>query len=286
MIGTEENGTFKYVGMEFTKKGRYIFLNQNKYSSGISVIQVERERAMMKEEPVTEKERTEMRSKIGQILWVARQTRPDVVFDVSVLASRTKDAKIRDLLEVNKVVRRVKTVEMKLKFQKLEGEKVLLVFADASLGNLDCGGSQGGYFICLADGNGCISPLCWNSKRIRRVVRSTLAAETNAMAEGMDMAIFLSSLYSEVVHGVVDSRTLPVVMKTDCKSLHDALLSTKDVQEKRLRVELNAIKEQIRERQNWRVDWLRTDDQLADCLTKKGASCNKLMAVLESGRLL
>ena len=117
-------------------------------------------------------------------------------------------------------------------------------------------------------------------------MRSTLAAETNAMAEGMDMAIFLSSLYSEVVHGVVDSRTLPVVMKTDCKSLHDALLSTKDVQEKRFRVEMNAIKEQIRERQNWSVDWLRTDDQLADCLTKKGASCNKLMAVLESGRLL
>lgn len=284
LLGQEENGTFRYVGLEISKTGKDIFMNQNRYTSEIQTINIEKRRALEKDEPVTEKERSEMRSKVGQILWAARQTRPDVVFDVSLLASKTKDAKVKELLEVNKVIKRIKTDRIKLKFQPLSGKRTLTVFADASLGNLDSGGSQGGYFICLTGEDGSMSPLCWNSKRIRRVVRSTLAAETNAMADGVDMGIFLASLFSEVNGNVIDPQSLPIVCKTDCKSLFDALKSTKDVSEKRLRVEMNGIKEQFDQKQ-LRVDWVRTNEQLADCLTKKGASSGSLMAVLEGGHL-
>ena len=41
----------------------------------------------------------------------------------------------------------------------------------------------------LADKDGKFSPICWNSKKIRRVVRSTLAGETLAMADGIDSAM-------------------------------------------------------------------------------------------------
>lgn len=51
-----------------------------------------------------------------------------------------------------------------------------------------------GYQILLVDEEGRFSPICWNSKRIRRVVHCTLAGETLAMAEGIDMAIYLVNL--------------------------------------------------------------------------------------------
>ena len=283
LIGQEENGTFRYVGIEISKVGQDIFLTQNKYAAEMNIMNIEKERVLNKDDLVTEKERSQMRSKVGQILWIARQTKPNVMFDASLLASLTRAAKVKDLIEVNKVIRKIKTEEAKLKFQPLDGEKVLVVYTDASLGNVDQGGSQGGYFICLMGSDCRISPLCWNSKRIRRVVRSTLAAETNAMADGVDMGVFLASLYSEVVYGKANPKKLPIVCKTDCKSLHDALVSTKDVAEKRLRIEMNGIKEQLLDGQIQRVDWIQASEQLADCLTKKGASCAKLMAVLEKG---
>ena len=74
------------------------------------------------------------------------------------------------------------------------------VFSDASLGNSSDGGStQGGYFICLQDeGNDNIVPLSWTSKKLKRVARSTLAAETLALVDAMDNGIFLASLYTEL----------------------------------------------------------------------------------------
>jgi hypothetical protein len=68
-----------------------------------------------------------------------------------------------------------------------------LIFRDSSLGNLPDGGTQGGHFIVLTGKNGRISPITWQSKRIRRVVRSTLAAETLAMADAIDNGVFLTS---------------------------------------------------------------------------------------------
>lgn len=60
--------------------------------------------------------------------------------------------------------------------------------------------------------NRSFSPIYWQSKRIRRVVRGTLAGETLALRDGIDNAVFLATLYSELSTGVqplVVSETLP-----------------------------------------------------------------------------
>ena len=103
---------------------------------------------------------------------------------------------------------------------------------------------QGGYIIFLANDKGRIIPICWNSKKIRRVVRSTLAGETFAMAERIDGAIFMSTLFTELTTGTTPAPDgLPLICMTDCKSLHDALKSTKKVGEKRLSLEISNISE-------------------------------------------
>ena len=75
------------------------------------------------------------------------------------------------------------------------------MFSNASLGNMPNGGCQGGYLILLVGESGKFSPIWWNSKKIRRVVRSTLAAETLALAEGIDNGIFLCTLLAELMYG-------------------------------------------------------------------------------------
>lgn len=82
------------------------------------------------------------------------------------------------------------------------------------------------------------------SKRVKRIVRSTLAGETLAMSEGIDNAIFLSTLFSELTIGDV-AHAAPITCVTDNHSLVDALKSTKSVTEKRLRLEISSIKELI-----------------------------------------
>ncbi|XP_064622512.1 uncharacterized protein LOC135484764 [Lineus longissimus] len=99
----------KYIGIQIVQENNEIHLDQNRYAENLNVINISKARALKKDDMVTEKERTELRSKIGQILWIARQTRPDVFFDASYLASRVNQAKVKELLEANKVIKRVKT---------------------------------------------------------------------------------------------------------------------------------------------------------------------------------
>lgn len=116
----------------------------------------------------------------------------------------------------------------------------LTVFSDASLGNLPDGGTQGRILIGLMGEGWKFSPLFWQSKRIRRLVRSTLAGETLALSDGIDNAIFLATLFSDLTTGNADLNAPPLVCVTDNHSLSDALKSTKQVTEKRLRLEKNS----------------------------------------------
>lgn len=140
-----------------------------------------------------------------------------------------------------------------------------------------------GHLILLMGENGKFSPLSWQSKRVKRIVRSTLAGETLAMSDGIDNSIFLSILFSELTTGDAEHAP-PIICVTDNHSLADAIKSTKSVSEKRLRLEISSIKELVQTQRVERVLWYNTKEQLADCLTKKGASACQLLKALSEGQ--
>jgi hypothetical protein len=168
-----------------------------------------------------------------------------------------------------------------LKFGKLQPPIHLLAYCDASYGNLSDGSSQGGYVIFLADERGYSSPICWSSRKLRRVCRSTLTAETMAMPDAIDACIWLSHIVSEVA----DFDLNIVEVKTDNMSLVESVHSTTAVEEKRLRVEIASIRESIRNKEV-SIEWIDKEKQLADVLTKQGADSIKLGTVLHNGRHL
>lgn len=66
----------------------------------------------------------------------------------------------------------------------------------------------------------------------------------------------------------------------DNKSLVDALHSCKNVDDRRLRIDIAVLRDMLERGEIGEVSWVDTSQQLADCLTKKGASTERLRAAV------
>ena len=157
-----------------------------------------------------------------------------------------------------------------------------MVYTDASHANLPDGvGSTGGFIVFLKGENGNSCPLYWESKRIRRVVKSTIAAETLAATEGIDTAIYLSNVISQIVfnHKHV---SIPVKLYIDNRSLYENVNSTKNMSEKRLRIDIAIMKELVNNN-TLKIHWIETNNQIADVLTKKGVQSYSILQLFEDG---
>ncbi|CAC5382061.1 unnamed protein product [Mytilus coruscus] len=241
-VGKEASESFKYLGLGLSHADDNIKLSQTDYVEVLNTVSIDRKRA--KDSQLSSVEQTVLRSKVGQLLWLAKQTRPDIAFDIAMIASKLKTSTIEDLKRVNKLLRKVRNDPVSLHFK---GEHVeLLLYTNASFGNLSDGGSQGGFVIMVLGENGKINPVTWQSKKIRRVVRSTLASETLALADGIDCATSLATLYNEQIFNKCTSEGgIPVRCVIDNKDLFEAVHSKKNVSEKTMRLEISCIKEMI-----------------------------------------
>ena len=76
-------------------------------------------------------------------------------------------------------------------------------------------------------------------------------------------------------------------LQIDCytdMSFHEADHSTDTVLEKRLIIDLSILREMVERKENT-ISWIEIENQLANCLTKRGASCDTLINVVQSGTL-
>ena len=74
------------------------------------------------------------------------------------------------------------------------------------------------------------SLISWHSSRLKRVARSSSAAETQAAADGDDEAVNIRSCLKEVLFGQLDlqnwqieTRQIPAALVVDCRGVYDAL---------------------------------------------------------------
>ena len=215
------------------------------------------------------------------------ESRPDMAFEMINMSTKLKQGTVENLVRVIKKISRMKDFHSYMTFPRLNkaAELKIVVFTDASLGNINEGtGSTGAYIVWLMDNTGQCCPIAWNAHKIKRVVRSTLAAETLGLEEGLEASYYYREMLASILG--VKTRTVMIEAYVDNKSIIEAILSTRLVEDKRLRVDVAAIKESLQLHDVKKIQWVPGHLQLANPMTKQGASGFNLLKVLQSGKML
>eukprot|EP00435_Cladocopium_sp_Y103_P056318 s71_g19.t1 len=283
-FGAFNIGEFDFCGIRYRQLGDgSIELCQRKYVEQIQPIQIHRQRRREAQAPVTEQERQCLRQLCGSLQYAAVQMRPDICAKVGLLQSSIPRACIEDLLEANRVLLEAKANPVTIMIIPIPEKQVAFCgFSDASFETKKGVSSRQGTIIFTTDGNmaenqlSVICPIAWSSRKIPRVVRSTLSAEASALSSTLDRISWLRVMWAWLRDPGIDwTNPLEILqgsslatIATDCKSVFD--LSTKTstpvCEEFRTTLECLLIRERLAE--NCRLRWVSSQAMLADCLTK------------------
>ena len=164
---------------------------------------------------------------------MSSQTRPDIPLDVCQLGTNFKNSEEQDVKYANEVITHLKHDPAQIIYKQLGKDEnlKLVMFASASHGNLPNWESQLGYLTFLVGENIKCSILNWQSKRIKWVDRSSLAAETLAFSDATDDEIYISDSISELVFNGV--KHIPIEIYTDSKSLNMMLWNRRKTLQKK-----------------------------------------------------
>ena len=278
-IRLQETECFKFLGINITQNNKSIKIDQNTFVDNLEITPLELNGRDLSDPQSTEEFGT-FQANVGKILWVCNQTRPDVNFETCILGSSMQEAKLSDYKKCIKVLRNLKNNDNSLVIRSIGDLKSikLILYSDASLNNLQKGGSQGGYLIFVTGANQLATLLTWSSKRLKRVVRSTIESETLALAEGLEHCIYITRIFKLLLN----LEAIEIECRCDNKSLCTAVHSEREVHNKRLALEIYNLKHLI-SNENVTIRWIKKDIQLADILTKAGVSNDYLMSVLRTG---
>eukprot|EP00171_Calliarthron_tuberculosum_P022791 IDg22791t1 len=181
-----------------------------------------------------------LRAARAQLAWLIH-TRPDICACANILAQVTADTLNREhIKKFNRAVRHLhksRTQGLTMVPPNLDSIHIR-VYSDSSFANNDDMSSQLGYFVLLCDKREDCNIVHFTSHKSRRVTRSVLGAETYAFADGFDFAYSLKSDLQRILQ-----RRVALQMLTDSKSLFDIITKCSNSTERRLMIDMEAIRE-------------------------------------------
>ena len=281
LIGSSASITFTYVGLSIKSYKDGLTIDLDQYIESLKPIPISKARIADKNNPdknkLHEHEKKDFRALVGQVTWVGTHTRVDAAFEACVLSGSYYEATIDDLIRLNKLVERIKRGNANLFFPRLQNLNncSLECYTDAAFKNLPNGKSQGGLIIFLQDTQGNRCPIFWRSKKLERVVKSSLGAETQALVEGAEYGSYLASILKNVLGNI----SIKVKCYTDSKSLVDSLTSLKQM-EPAMKQDTLVVRDMLSREEIESVTWVRSNEQLADVLTKRGVCTNRIIKIL------
>jgi hypothetical protein len=117
----------------------------------------------------------------------------------------------------------------------------------------------------------------WLSVKCKQITRSVLASEIYAMAHGVDIALAISSTIDMIMEQL-NLPKVPIVVCTNSQSLYDCLVKLGTTKEKRLMIDIMAMREAYKRSELMDIQWINGRDNPADAMTKAG--CNTAMEKL------
>lgn len=219
---------------------------------------------------------------------------PEAIFDFSVAAQHQKP-NIDIAKTLNKRLewqianknRGIHYVSIDLKSAKL------IVFVYSSFANNSDFISQIGFVIVIANESDNILPneettrtskirsnvVHWSSVKCKRVTRSVLASKLYVMVHGIDIAIAINSTLNMIMKQLGLNNNL--IICTDSFSLYEYMVKLGTAREKRLMIDIMAVRESYERRELSEIRWISGDDNPADAMTKK-SSVNAFRSLIDS----
>jgi hypothetical protein len=284
-FGSFKQRKFVFTGIQLEQLPDYsIMASQEDYVKSIPAIDIGKHRRQTPDASVSEEELSKLRGVIGSLQYAVTHTRPDMAAKLGEVQIQIAKATVQTLLLANKVLRETQeNSQVKICFRHIPVHQLTHVsFGDASFASAKQLSSFQGTIICATNPDldknmkAPVSPLSWISKKISRVVRSTLSAEAFSMSNGVDRLGWMRLLWGTINIDKFDWRNpskgfqqLPVAtIVTDCKSLYDLVSRTAmpSCEEFRTTLEVLLIRERCQEHCHFR--WIPTALQVADTLTK------------------
>ena len=284
LAGKLEEGHFQYVGFRIEQTHNAIVMDQTDYMRNLEYVEVTMQRASLKNESLTVQELTLLRSMVGKINWAVQGTRPDFAFDMIELSTRFRKGIVSDLLRSVKVIHKLREGPSRVIFPALGPTELwkIVVYSDAAHANLCDGvGSVGAHIVLIVGSHNRCAVVSWHAAKIKRIVRSSLAAEALSLQEGIEDGIYVRHLTETLL--LKQYGSIPLYAIVDSKSLFECVHSTKLVDDKRLRLDIGAIRESLEKKEVTSVSWCPGKAQIANCMTKKGAASHDLLAVVQNG---
>ena len=87
--------------------------------------------------------------------------------------------------------------------------------------------------------------------------------------------MLLNSILAELIR--CEHKEIPIECVTDNQSLLETVYSTKNIQDKRLKVDVAILRNMLSTGEITKVKWIKSSLQLSNCLTKSGASTALLL---------
>lgn len=206
--------------------------------------------------------------------YIASICQPQASYDLSV-AAQHQDPSEAEIKLLNKRLQwQIDNKQKGIRFVpvKLETAK-LFVFVDGSFANNKDLSSQIGFLLVLANelkqGRECHirgNILDWSSVKCHRITRSVLASELYAMVQGIDTALAVSTTL-KIITRQFHLQDVPTIICTDSFSLYECMVKLGTTKEKRLMIDVMAIRESYERRELSEIRWINGNDNPADAMT-------------------
>ena len=172
-ISQEEITTFKYWGLNVKQTNDCISIDQNLYTDELSEAEINSERKLEKHAQLNKEEARQLRGLAGKLNCVSSQTRPDKACSAceEVLLLKCNHCWVNQGKE--------KHSKTEIRMIVIKNSRCRRYWSEyhCSFANLKDHFSQSGYIIFLYKNIKSFSPVAWKSRKIKRVVKSSLAAE-------------------------------------------------------------------------------------------------------------
>lgn len=286
-IGEEESSEFMYVGTRVIQSKSDIVVNLDSYTEELQIPNIEDELAELRnDEVVTEDLQDSFRSLAGKLGWLSKNARPDLSYDSLVMSTRVGKVTAGEMRQALKILKKARVETTEMKFPNLGEIKnwILVGHGDAGYRSLpDRVSSCGGYVTMIVNKKiGKLSVVSWKSKKVKRVVSSSTAAEVLALNDTLDELVYVKEVLIETLGD--EASTIPIELYTDSRNLYRAVMSTSLNENPRLRTDVAKIQESLKTGETSRIILVTSHQMLADCLTKKGASSEQLKRILRKGK--